>query len=143
MRFTMNPSLSTAVRQKGKKTLATNPGEAHDEPMTRAADSWKDIGSKLESLGLKLKYHFEQERSDDMDEEAERAMQRLGKAIDDVADSFEHATKDEAVRQDVKDIFGALPGALTATFEQLSGEVRSALDRKSDDDGAHTPGEIG
>ncbi|MDH3499522.1 MAG: hypothetical protein OEM97_05330 [Acidimicrobiia bacterium] len=100
--------------------------------MTNARESWKEIGSKLEALGLKLKYHFEQERADDEPDPDDRAIQRLGRAIDEVADSVEHAVKDEAVKGDLKDIFRALPGALTQTFQQVSGDVRRALDKRPD-----------
>lgn len=55
-----------------------------------------------------------------------RGLQRLTLAIDDVADSVEHAVKDEAVKADVKDILAALPGALADTFNQVADEVRAA-----------------
>lgn len=100
--------------------------------MTNARESWKEIGTKLEALGLKLKYHFEQERSDDEPSPDDSAIQRLGRAIDDVADSVEHAVKDDAVKGDLKDIFGALPGALTQTFQQISGDVRRALEKRAE-----------
>lgn len=103
--------------------------------MTDARESWKDIGSKLESLGLKLKYHFAQERSEEESEDDDGAMQKLSRAIDDVTDSVENAAKDGAVKADVKDIFSALPGALTDTFQQLAGDVKHAIEKRKASDG--------
>ncbi len=84
----------------------------------------------MESLGLKLRYHLEQERSEHGTEVDETAVDRLARAIDDVADSVEHAIKDEAVKADVKDILAALPGALADTFNHVAAEVRTALEKR-------------
>lgn len=97
--------------------------------MDKAADSWKEIGSRLEALGLKLKLHAEAQRTETRGLD-EGMLRRLGEAIDDMAAAVDEAVKDPAVRADVKDVLTAVPGALADTFNELAADVRRAVGPK-------------
>jgi hypothetical protein len=52
--------------------------------------------------------------------------------VQDVFDAMGEAAKDEAVRADVERVGQSLTDALSATFGEVSVEVRRAFDRKGD-----------
>lgn len=90
-------------------------------------DSWQEIKSKMEGLGLKLKLHLNQE-NDETDDSAEpgatkAAMEELGQKLQDAFASFGAASKDPAVRSDLKDIGSLLKDTMAETFSNASSEV--------------------
>jgi len=96
-----------------------------------AQDSWKEVRSKVEGLGLKLKLHLEQE-ADEADSEStpgdtKRAIEELGEKLQEAFASFGHAAKDPAVRSDMKDIGALLKDAMMETFSNVSAEVGDTL----------------
>lgn len=97
--------------------------------MSEIQDSWKEVASKAEALGLKLKLHLEQEQDDDEPERVEgdtKAMvDELGQKLSDAFDSFGNAAKDPAVHEDVKDIGRLFRDALVTTFDAVGAEVSS------------------
>jgi hypothetical protein len=114
-------------------------------------DSWQEIKSKIESLGLKLKLHLDQE-NDDTDDTAEpgatkKAMEDLGDKLQEAFHSFGAASKDPAVRSDVKEIGTLLKDAMADTFSKASTEVSDAFKRsegqKSDSTGSDSTGSDG
>lgn len=86
--------------------------------------AWLDVGDELESVGLKLKLHLEQEtsESDDVDD----VLERLAERIDDAFDAAGHAVGDEAVREDLRETGRRLVDALGATLREATRSVRSA-----------------
>ena len=99
--------------------------------MTELHEPWKNVASKAEALGLKLKLHLEQER-DESDESAEpgdtkAAIEDFGKRLQDAFDSFGVAAKDPAVRADFKDIGSLVKDAITDTFSNVSTEVGDVM----------------
>jgi hypothetical protein len=93
--------------------------------------AWVDAGDALSGLGLKLKLHYEVQRSEPPGA-VESAVARLGAAVQDVFDAMGEAAQDEAVRADVERVGQSLTDALSATFGEVSVEVRRAFDRKGD-----------
>jgi len=94
--------------------------------MADIQDSWKDVASKAEALGLKLKLHLEQEK----DESEPRAPGDTKALVDDITqklndafDSVGNAAKDPAVHDDVKDIGKLFRDALVTTFQAAGAEV--------------------
>lgn len=103
--------------------------------MSEVQESWKQVASKAEALGLKLKLHLEQEKDD---EHAERAagdtkamVDEFGRKINDAFDSFGHAAKDPAVHEDVKDMGRLFRDALVDTFNAVGAEVSSRTGAKA------------
>ena len=115
--------------------------------MTELQEPWKNVASKAEALGLKLKLHLEQER-DESDESTEpgdtkAAIEDFGKRLQDAFDSLGVAVKDPAVRADFKDIGSLFKEAMTETFSSVSTDVgdtmkkatkRGAPGKSADDD---------
>ena len=99
-------------------------------------DTWKDVKSKVEGLGLKLKLHLEQEE-DEADEtarpgETRAAFEELGDKIQEAFSSFGNAAKDPAVRSDVKEIGLLLKDALQETFANVGAEVGDKMKSAAD-----------
>ena len=104
--------------------------------MTDAKSAWNETGEQLTALGSKLGSHFEKQRAADGEQaraQTEEAIKRLGSAIQDAFDAVGTAAKDEAVRQDVKQVGRSLITALDVTFREVSDEVRKAFDKSSPD----------
>lgn len=105
--------------------------------------AWTKVGDELSGLGLKLKYHMQQELTDDDDgDEVRAALKRLADAIDDTVDAAENAAKDPAVRDDVRSAGQLLIDALSTTVNEAvkscraaAGEATAASEPKSDAEG--------
>ena len=112
--------------------------------MNSASDAWSDVASKVESLGLKLKLHLEQEQSDDVGERAEGdtrgAFDDLADGVTSAFDAFGNAARDEGVRTDVREIAELIKEALIETFRAVGAEVGDLIDQIEDyaEDAAET-----
>lgn len=101
--------------------------------MTDSKQAWNDVGDRLEALALKLKLNLQQETSEhrEHDEEHEEellgALDRLGEAFEDVFEAAENAAKDEGIRSDVSAVARNTIDALSATFGELTDEIRKRV----------------
>ena len=104
--------------------------------MEDAREAWKDVAEKVESLGLKLKLHLEQERDETVDERSEgdtsNAFEQLAGQVTDAFDSFGNAAKDDAVHSDVKEIAELIKQALIETFEAVGAELGDLMEQIED-----------
>ena len=125
-------AVRTAGSGPGHRTLVPSSAVADDRPMTTSRQAWDEFGSKLESLGLKLKLHYEQEADADAGEEGgvRRSLERIGEAIEDAFEALGNAVDDDAVRNDAKDSAALLVDALNATFTEVGDELRNAVRRR-------------
>jgi hypothetical protein len=109
--------------------------------MAESTERWNEAGKALGGLGLKLKLHYEQQRDgigaggvaadDAQDKEAvETAMAKLGVALQDAFDALGAASRDDAVREDVKQVGRTVSDALSATFAEVSEDVRTAFESR-------------
>lgn len=103
--------------------------------MTRAQESWTELGDKLQSLGLKLKLHVEEERSEasEVGDTVVDGLRRVGEALEEVFEAIGDAVDDEAVRADAKDAGRLLVDAVDATLTDVSDQLRHALQRRDRD----------
>lgn len=112
--------------------------------MAEVQENWKELGSKAEALGLKLKLHLEQEQDGSSDRESgdtKAMVDEFGKKLSDAFDSMGNAAKDPAVREDVKDMGRIFKDALLTTFSAVGAEMQhrsgagsgAADDTESDD----------
>jgi hypothetical protein len=104
--------------------------------MTDARSAWNETGEQLTALGAKLGAHYQAQHGTDGEKaraQTEEAIKRLGEAVQDAFDAVGTAARDEAVRQDVKQVGRSLIGALDVTFREVSNEIRKVLDRSSTD----------
>ena len=109
--------------------------------MSPSAERWNEADKAMESLGLKLKLHYEQQRDevdattvaadDAQDKEAvETAMAKLGVALQDAFDALATASRDDAVREDVKKVGRTVSDALSVSFAEVSDDVRRAFESR-------------
>jgi len=105
--------------------------------MADVQDAWRDVASKAEALGLKLKLHLEQEQDAASDREAgdtKAMVEDLGQKLTDAFESMGNAAKDPAVHEDVKDIGTTLRDALMSTFSAVGAEVNTRAKGASPED---------
>jgi len=104
--------------------------------MADVRTAWKQAGEQLSGLGLKLKLHYEEQRGSDADgeqvraqDEVKEAVRKLGAAVQDAVDAMGAAARDQAVKDDVRDVGRSLKDALGVTFAEISDELGKAFDR--------------
>ena len=87
--------------------------------------AWSTVADELSALGLKLKLHLQQETSEEHDDaDDDSAIERLGEYFDAAIDAIENASKDQAIREDLRETRQALTGAISATFRQVKEGVQ-------------------
>lgn len=118
--------------------------------MSNTKETWEEVLSKIEGIGLKLKYHLEAEFAEDPDapkeadavEDASGAtekpsemdalmagVEKFVEMIDDAFDAFGSAAKDDAVRADFRDLGEQLRNALASTWNDAGADLREVLMR--------------
>ena len=104
--------------------------------MEDARDAWKDVAAKVESLGLKLKLHLDQEHDVTVAERAQgdtrNAFDQLSGQVSDAFDAFGNAAKDDAVHADVREIAELIKEALIETFQAVGAEVGDLMEQIED-----------
>jgi Flp pilus assembly pilin Flp len=101
--------------------------------MADTRESWEEVLSRLNELGLKLQLHFEQAGSDEEvaaeEDRVKEALRTVGDAVEQAFGALGGAVKDDAVREDVVDVGRSVLEALDATFSELGERFRSAVKR--------------
>jgi hypothetical protein len=92
--------------------------------------AWAEVGDRFGELGLKLKLHYEQAGGQTDDGEMRKALEELRASVDSAFDAVGNAVKDPAVKQDARDVAGALRDALSTTFAEASEDLRSCFTRR-------------
>lgn len=88
--------------------------------------AWGDVGDALSALGLKLKLHTEQERSEEENKEFTSALQRLAGTVDDIFDALGNAARDPAVKDDARGVAQAFAGAVDATIAEAKSRLKKS-----------------
>ncbi|MEM7271871.1 MAG: hypothetical protein AAF547_02220 [Actinomycetota bacterium] len=99
-------------------------------------DTWGEVRSKIEGLGLKLKLHIDQERgavADTVEEEDDlgtaaqtrAAVEDLGEKLQDVFNGLTASSKDPAVKADAKELGALLKDAVMETLDSVGADVRT------------------
>lgn len=89
--------------------------------------TWSEVGQRLESLGLKLKLHFEQTKDDTGGE----ALRKLRQDIRNAFEATGNAMHDDAVRTDVREVGLLFADAIAHTLQQAGVQLHDAVSRKS------------
>jgi hypothetical protein len=80
----------------------------------------------------------EEDRAGPEGPELKAALRKLADALDGTFDAVGNAVRDPAVKEDVRDIGRALSDAFSATFAEVSDDLRKAFRRRDDDPGDKT-----
>lgn len=94
--------------------------------MTNSKEAWDEVGNRVAALGLKLKLHYEQAESD----EVQTALRKLGDALDSAFEAVGSAVKDPAVRDDAIGVGKSLVDALGVSLQDAGEELRAAVRRE-------------
>lgn len=100
--------------------------------MTDPRKSWEQVSEDLSGLGLKLKMHFEQAAKEGRGEDEDKikeALRKVGDAVDQAFTAMGNASRDDAVREDARDVGRSMRDALDASFSKVGEQFRSAVKR--------------
>ena len=105
--------------------------------MTQPAASWHELSERLEALALKLKMHVEQTRAgeqasggEQVKDDVPEVMRKLRDALDDAFVAAGNATRDEAVRADVREAGRLFGDAFANTMAQAGHDVRALFENR-------------
>ncbi len=89
---------------------------------------WQQLGSQLSGLGLKLQMHFQQTAREGRPEEADKlkeVLATLSESIDRTADALASIARDDAVKQDVRDVGRSLVSAVERSVGEVIERIRA------------------
>lgn len=93
---------------------------------TQQSEQWREVAERLEALALKLQLHVAQSSDD---REVTAALDKLRATVDDAFVAAGNAVRDEAVRDDVREVGRLFADAVTTTFAGVGDRMRELLDR--------------
>lgn len=104
--------------------------------MTDVRSAWKDAGDRFAALGASLKAHYDEQRdtedaaaAESTKKELNDAAKRFAGAIQDAVDALGAAAKDPAVKSDVRNVGTSLATALSATFSEVSEDLKRMAEK--------------
>jgi hypothetical protein len=89
--------------------------------------TWSEVAERLESLGLKLKLHFEQVKGDDVP----RALDKLSADVKGAFEATGNAVQDEAVRAEVREVGLLFADAIAQTLQKAGTQLHDAVSRRT------------
>ncbi len=105
--------------------------------MSDVRSAWKDAGERFAALGGSLKAHYDEQHDADDEktkQELGEAAKRFAGAVQDALEAFGAAAKDPTVKDDVRKVGTSLAGALSATFAEVSDDLRRMAERAKADE---------
>jgi len=98
-------------------------------PKPEGKTAWAQFEADMKALRDELRRHYEPAASGNPD--LQSALNKLGKAADEVFDSLGRATRDPEVRDGTRKAARSFGSALAETFRDVADEVAAAI-RRSD-----------
>ncbi len=102
-------------------------------PKPELKTAWAQFEADMKALRDDLRRHYEPASSGNPD--LQSALNKLGKAADEVFDSLGRATRDPEVRDGTRKAARSFGSALAETFRDVADEVAAAIRR---DDASHS-----
>ena len=102
-------------------------------PKPEVKPAWAQFEADMRALRDELRRHYEPAPSGNPD--LQSALNKLGKAADEVFDSLGRATRDPEVRDGTRKAARSFGSALAETFRDVADEVAAAIRR---DDASHS-----
>ncbi len=102
-------------------------------PKPEVKTAWAQFEADMKALRDELRRHYESAPSGNPD--LQSALNKLGKAADEVFDSLGRATRDPEVRDGTRKAARSFGSALAETFRDVADEVAAAIRR---DDASHS-----
>jgi DUF1365 family protein len=95
--------------------------------MTDQSAQWQELSDRVEALALKLKLHVEQAGDDST---VKDALGSLRAAVDEAFEAAGNAVRDEAVRDDVREVGRLLTDAVGTTFACAGRKVQELFEHR-------------
>jgi hypothetical protein len=96
-------------------------------PKPDVKNAWAQFEADMKALRDELRRHYEPAPSGNLD--LQSALNKLGKAADEVFDSLGRATRDPEVRDGTRKAARSFGSALAETFRDVADEVSAAIRR--------------
>jgi hypothetical protein len=103
-------------------------------PKPEVKTAWTQFEADMKALRDELRRHYEPASSGNPD--LQSALNKLGKAADEVFDSLGRATRDPEVRDGTRKAARSFGSALAETFRDVADEVAAAMRRKDSGQGS-------
>ncbi len=98
-------------------------------PKPEVNSAWAQFEADMKALRDDLRRHYEAAPSGNPD--LQSALNKLGKAADEVFDSLGRATRDPEVRDGTRKAARSFGSALAETFRDVADEVAAAMRKKN------------
>ncbi len=99
----------------------------HDVVMNETTtNQWNEVGSLLNGLGLKLKLHAEQAAGEEKAIVSD-AVRSLSDSLENAFEALRNASKDPAIKEDVRNVAQTLSGAVSSTLSGLGSDIRKSV----------------
>jgi hypothetical protein len=93
-------------------------------------EHWTTLQDCVESLAMKVDYHWQQATSNERSE-LEQVAKRIGAALEDAAAGIRNASTDPAIRDDLQKVGAAFESAVTTTLGNISEGVRDFFESRT------------
>ena len=93
--------------------------------MSDTKQAWNEVADRFGELGLKLRLHFEEASGGADDASLRSALEGLRDSVDHAFDAVGNVVKDPALKDDARDVAGALREAFSTTFAEASDDLRA------------------
>jgi hypothetical protein len=84
-------------------------------------EAWNEVGDQLSALGLKLKMHLKEELSEVEDDSM---WERVRDSFEEVFDALGDASRDPAVRDDLRGVAEAFAAAANTTVDEIRAAIK-------------------
>lgn len=105
--------------------LVTPRASTDDGAMTSTHEDWSEVADRIQALALKLKLHTEEELAE-LDISVGDVCERIGTAVTAASEALADAAKDEAIRQDLRDVGAALRDAITNSLHAATAPAKAS-----------------
>jgi hypothetical protein len=93
--------------------------------MTNTHEDWCEVADRIQALALKLKLHAEEELAE-VDVSLPDVVERIGTAVSAASEALADAARDEAIRQDLRDVGSALRDAISNSLHAAGAAARAS-----------------
>jgi phage-related minor tail protein len=100
--------------------------------MPEAKDKWDEVGDKFNEIGKRFKERYDANAAfgPDQQEKMNDALRQMADALDAGFTALGDSLRDPSIRDELKQAGTSIGDALSATFNDVAGEIKKAVRKK-------------
>ena len=100
--------------------------------MAEAKDKWDEVGDKFNEIGKRFKERYDANAAfgADQQEKMNDALRQMADALDAGFTALGDSLRDPGIREELKQAGMSIGDALSATFNDVAGEIKKAVAKK-------------